>query len=221
MYCGEAPSKQSSTKTGTYTYNGIDRLDNDMGYLYDNCRACCTRCNFFKSTMNSDVFIETITSIAKNNTLRDGFTADKLKSYHERALTIAQNSHDKQTQVGAILIHPNSGAVIADGFNGFVRGAPDDELPNTRPDKYKYMMHAELNLLCNAVRHGIRTEDCILYSTMSPCTQCTRMIWQAGINTVYFKDVYSDFKDSEDMGDLIITVKKVGQFNMMNIYSKT
>ena len=221
VYCGVEPSRKSMSKTGEYIYNRIDRLDNNKGYTVDNCRACCTRCNFFKGTMASNVFLETAISIVKNNTLKNGFTIKKLKSYHKRAITIAKNSHDKQTQVGAILINPHSGAVIADGFNGFVRGAPDDKLPNTRPDKYKYMIHAEMNLICNAVRHGIQTQDCVLYTTMSPCVQCARMVWQAGIDTVYFKDTYSDFNKSVDMGDLIITIKKIGQFNMMSIRSKT
>ena len=38
--------------------NGIDRLDNDIGYILENCRPCCTECNFMKGIYSYDVFIE-------------------------------------------------------------------------------------------------------------------------------------------------------------------
>jgi deoxycytidylate deaminase len=148
------------------------------------------------------------------------FTQDRLMSYHRRAEAIAINSHDAQTKVSALLINPKSGAVISDGYNGFVRGAPDADLPTTRPDKYKYIVHAEVNLLCNAVRHGVRADDCVVYSTLSPCISCVRMLWQAGISAVYYKEVYRDFSESVDMGDIVIKVSKLGDFYRMDISAK-
>jgi hypothetical protein len=45
-FCGEEPQ------------SGIDRLDSYKGYTIDNVVACCTRCNFMKSTMDEKFFIE-------------------------------------------------------------------------------------------------------------------------------------------------------------------
>ena len=206
---------------GKYVYNGIDRLDNNIGYLYDNCATACKRCNFLKGTLNSGDFIEAIAQILRNNQLNIEIKPSKLNSYYKRALATASSSHDEQTKVGALLINPKSGAVIAEGYNGFVRGARDQELPKTRPEKYPYMVHAEMNLLCNAVRHGICTDNCVIFCTLSPCISCIRMLYQSGISTVYFKDMYSDIERSINMGDLILTITEIDEFYKITVEPNT
>ena len=125
-----------------------------------------------------------------------------------RAEIAALGSHDAETQVGAILVNNISGAVIADGCNGFVRDAPDKLLPNTRPEKYKYIVHAEVNLISNAVRHGISTNNCTLVCTMSPCVTCMRMLYQSGITRVIVKEKYKDYSQLKTMGDIKIAEEK-------------
>jgi dCMP deaminase len=144
----------------------------------------------------------------------------KLNYYHLRALATASASPDSSTKVGALLIHGESGAVIAEGYNGFIRGAPDDKLPNTRPEKYDYIIHAETNLLCNAVRHGISTNNCVLYCTISPCIRCVRMLYQAGIKEVYVKGFYADFDASVAMLDLDLSVTSLGEFSRIELKPK-
>jgi len=58
-YCGDIPSKKSTTPSnnGFYIYNGIDRMDNSKGYLLDNCLSCCTICNRAKSDMEYNDFV--------------------------------------------------------------------------------------------------------------------------------------------------------------------
>lgn len=142
----------------------------------------------------------------------------KIKSYFRRVDAIRHDSHDKETKVGAILVHGESGATIAEGYNGFVRGAPDHLLPNIRPDKYKYMQHAEMNLLCNAARHGISTNNCFVVCTLSPCTSCIRMLYQAGISTIIYREAYCDINESINMGDLNITTRVVdNKYSIMTV----
>ena len=43
-YCGVPPLQ----KMRGYTYNGIDRKDDDMGYTDCNTVPCCGECNFIK-----------------------------------------------------------------------------------------------------------------------------------------------------------------------------
>lgn len=144
----------------------------------------------------------------------------KLNYYHIRALATASASPDPSTKVGALLIHGESGAVIAEGYNGFVRGAQDDKLPLTRPEKYDYIIHAETNLLCNAVRHGISTNNCVLFCTISPCIKCMRMLYQAGIKEIYVKGFYSDFQQCSSMLDLSLDVTTQGEFSKIEIKPK-
>lgn len=107
--------------------------------------------------------------------------------------------------------------MLSSGFNGFVRGAKDKKLPNTRPDKYPYMIHAEQNLLLNCARHGISTEDCYMVVTLSPCAQCMRMSYQAGIRTIYFHDEYRDFQSQLKMRDLNVQVTKEGHLSKIEL----
>jgi dCMP deaminase len=135
----------------------------------------------------------------------------KNKRYMMRAEIAALGSHDAETQVGAILVKNSSGAVIADGCNGFVRGAPDDSLPNTRPDKYGYIVHAEANLLANCVKHGISGDDCMLICTMSPCVSCMRLLYQSGITKIIVKEKYRDYEQLKTMTDIKIVEKKTDE----------
>jgi len=117
----------------------------------------------------------------------------KLQTYMEVAETVAKRSHDAETKVGSLLVNNNTGAIIATGCNGFIRGADDSKLPNTRPDKYPYIIHSEQNLIANCARHGISMENTMLVCTMSPCLNCMRMLWQCGITKVVVKEKYRDF----------------------------
>ena len=51
-YCGSSPSSlmrcnryDTGPKWGEYMFNGIDRMDNDLGYILTNSAPCCWRCN--------------------------------------------------------------------------------------------------------------------------------------------------------------------------------
>lgn len=136
-------------------------------------------------------------------------TKKKLDSYYRRALAVAEDSPDEQTKVGALLIHGESGAVIGSGYNGFVRNAPDEKLPKTRPEKYDYMVHAEANMIFNCAKHGITTNECFVFCTLSPCCSCMRALYQSGIYLVFFKDVYRDFTKNAGMKDLHLKISEI------------
>lgn len=130
----------------------------------------------------------------------------KQANYMEHACVAAKRSHDAETQVGAVLVNNASGAVIATGFNGFVRGAPDAVLPNTRPDKYEYIVHAEENLVANCARHGISMDNCTVYCTLSPCKGCMRLLYNCGVTKVIVKELYRDFEEIRSMKDIDVTL---------------
>lgn len=144
-------------------------------------------------------------------------TEEKLKTYEKLARTIAEQSPDSQTKVGSIIIHSKTGAVLGSGFNGFVRGGPDQSLPTSRPEKYDYIIHAETNLLYNCARHGVSTDECFVYCTLSPCINCLRALYQSGIEYVFFKDTYRDFDKNTTMKDLHLKLSEVGEFVALKI----
>lgn len=71
-YCGQEPAQikrcyDSKTPKGAYyLYNGIDRVDNAVGYTEANCISCCGRCNWMKGTLHTEDFIIHIRKLARN-----------------------------------------------------------------------------------------------------------------------------------------------------------
>ncbi|MHA1737419.1 MAG: hypothetical protein ACTSWD_02465 [Candidatus Heimdallarchaeota archaeon] len=64
-YCGQSPSIKInySIKNGVEKdvyYNGIDRLNNDIGYNVDNCVTCCQICNKAKGILSESDFMQWI-----------------------------------------------------------------------------------------------------------------------------------------------------------------
>jgi dCMP deaminase len=96
------------------------------------------------------------------------------------AKVVSQRSHDIQTQHGCVITDRNN-RILGVGYNGFPRGLLDDNLPNTRPDKYPWMIHAERNALSNCV---VRPENGIAYVTGQCCNDCIMALWQEGVNKV-------------------------------------
>jgi len=65
-YCGRAPYNVKTSKYDSFTYNGIDRKDNSLGYTVANSLPCCKECNLRKGTMGYDEFMTWI-SVMLNN----------------------------------------------------------------------------------------------------------------------------------------------------------
>lgn len=57
-YCGVSPYQVTNEKksNGQYVYSGIDRVDNNEGYIFGNCVSCCGSCNRAKLTMTEEEF---------------------------------------------------------------------------------------------------------------------------------------------------------------------
>lgn len=63
-YCGCPPSTTSGQKfSSTFTHNGLDRIDNEKGYILDNVVPCCPKCNMMKNSLSRNTFIEHIKNI--------------------------------------------------------------------------------------------------------------------------------------------------------------
>lgn len=100
------------------------------------------------------------------------------KRFLELALHVAQWSKDPSSKVGAILVDKKR-RIIGTGYNGFARGVYDiRDRYNDRDLKYKFVCHAEVNCILNAIKS---TEGSTLYCTMFSCNECAKVIIQAGI----------------------------------------
>lgn len=68
FYCGQTPLSEAIYERcyGTYIYNGIDRVDNSIGYIKENCVSCCKDCNIGKGTKTVTEFYEWIDRVRKH-----------------------------------------------------------------------------------------------------------------------------------------------------------
>ncbi len=107
--------------------------------------------------------------------------------YIEMAEVWARNSYCKRRQVGALLVKDNM--IISDGYNGAPAGFEnicEDENGVTKP----YVLHAEANAITKVAKSGNNSRGATLYVTASPCLECSKLIIQAGITRVVYRDEY-------------------------------
>ena len=135
---------------------------------------------------------------------------DKLEIYMKMAHAMKTMSPDAETKVGAIMLSSEE-RIVASSFNGFLRGAIDKDLPKTRPDKHKYIQHAERNLLYNCAYEGISTKNTTVVCTLSPCTECLRACFQSGVEFIIFDELYNKFPSTDFYEELPVQ-KGVGRF---------
>lgn len=83
----------------------------------------------------------------------------------------ARRSPDRETKVGAVLVDwPTKRFSV--GYNGHPRGT--EGLPDSRPDKYPFMVHADVNALLNfPLSHS---DDAVMYLPFPPCEVCLGII---------------------------------------------
>ena len=107
--------------------------------------------------------------------------------YLQMAAVWAKNSYCKRRQVGALLVKDKM--IISDGYNGTPSGFEnvcEDENGVTKP----YVLHAEANAISKVAKSGNSSAGATLYITASPCIECAKLIIQAGITRVVYKDEY-------------------------------
>ena len=105
--------------------------------------------------------------------------------YMNIAKEFASWSKDPSTQVGAIAVG-DAGQVLTQGYNGFPRDVREgNERWHNRDEKYKYVVHAEMNCIYNASHNGVSLKDSTLYVYGLPvCNECAKGIIQVGIKRV-------------------------------------
>lgn len=107
--------------------------------------------------------------------------------YMQMASIWASNSYCKRRQVGALLVKDRM--IISDGYNGTPSGFEnicEDDSGSTKP----YVLHAEANAITKVAKSGNSSDGATLYVTASPCMECSKLIIQAGIKRVVYRDEY-------------------------------
>ena len=109
-------------------------------------------------------------------------------AYLKMAYEWANLSYCQRKKVGAIIV--KNRMIISDGYNGTPSGFEnncEDEEGNTK----WHVLHAEANAILKLVANGgMCSKGATLYCTMSPCIDCSKLVLQAKIARVVFREIY-------------------------------
>lgn len=117
--------------------------------------------------------------------------------YLELAKLASTWSEDTSRGVGAVIVGP-ANDIRSVGYNTMPRkidSSIDSRHSRENGEKYYWFEHAERNAIYNAVRSGMMTYDCTMYSSVFPCASCMRAIVQSGIKAL--KTVQPDLNDAK------------------------
>lgn len=121
---------------------------------------------------------------------------------------VAKMSYAVRLKVGAVIVRDDR--ILSMGYNGTPSGWDNEcekkiaayeevslesrsvtyfpEVLVTKPE----VLHAEANALMKLARSTESGQGATLFCTHAPCMECAKMIYQAGISTVYFGQRYRD-----------------------------
>lgn len=112
------------------------------------------------------------------------------------AKMVALKSKDIKRQVGAILVSQNDNRILSTGYNGLPSNIDDNIDWHNRNLVHSIIIHAEMNCILYA---SSKFENSILYSTLSPCKDCIKIIAAAKIKKIIYLDEYKDINISKEL----------------------
>ena len=119
------------------------------------------------------------------------------QAYMDVARRFAELSHARRLHVGAIVVKDDR--IISIGYNGMPAGwdndcedviqhSDDTTSLKTKPE----VLHAESNAIAKLAKSNDSGLGADIFITHAPCIECAKLIYQSGINSVYYSENYRD-----------------------------
>lgn len=122
----------------------------------------------------------------------------------------AELSSAVKLHVGAIIV--KNDRIISIGYNGMPSGwdnncedVLDDNSLLSKPE----VLHAETNAIAKLARSSESGEGASIFITHAPCLQCAKLIYQSGINSVYYRNTYRSDDGLNFLSKCNIEVEKI------------
>jgi len=122
---------------------------------------------------------------------------------------VARRSTCLRRHVGAVIV--KNKRMLATGYNGAPAGVTHCSetgclraklnVPSGERHELCRGIHAEQNAIIQAAFHGVSIQGAVLYCTNQPCSICAKMIINAGISAIYYKDGYDDLMSLEMLAE--------------------
>ena len=128
------------------------------------------------------------------------------KAYLKMAREWGNLSYCERRKVGALIVKDRM--IISDGYNGTPTGMEnicEDEENYTK----WYVLHAEANAIMKVASSTQSCSGATLYVTLSPCKDCSKLIYQAGIVRVVYIDQYKDTSGIDFLKDAGVEVVQI------------
>lgn len=111
---------------------------------------------------------------------------------------VSERSTCLRRHAGAVLVRDKR--ILSTGYNGVPSGLPHCEETgcprvNCRSGTHHELcraVHSEQNAIIQAALHGVSTEGSTLYCTLLPCTLCAKMLINARVCRVVYRENYPD-----------------------------
>jgi dCMP deaminase len=110
-------------------------------------------------------------------------------AFMEVAHVFAKLSKAERLKVGAIAV--KNGRILSIGYNGTPSGFDnkcEDENGKTKIE----VLHAEANCLAKLAKCTESSDGCAIFVTHSPCVECAKQMFVAGVKEVYYDKEYRD-----------------------------
>lgn len=140
-------------------------------------------------------------------------------SWDEYFMKLAEEVQTRTTclrrPVGAVIVKDRR--ILATGYNGVPTGLRHcietgclrEKLgvPSGQRHEICRGLHAEQNALLQAARYGINIEGASIYVTTQPCSVCAKMLINAGIKEIVYRDPYPDELSLELLAESAIEMR--------------
>ena len=145
-----------------------------------------------------------------------------IDAYMDVAERFAQLSSAVRLQVGTIVVKDDR--IISIGYNGmpagwdnvceekvyWIDGSLVDDAGyydlKTKPE----VLHAESNAVAKLAKSSESGNGATIFVTHAPCIDCAKLIYQSGINTVYYRTAYRDTSGVDFLAKSDVEVIKIG-----------
>lgn len=130
------------------------------------------------------------------------------------AFLIATRATCDRKHVGAVIVRDRE--ILATGYNGSIGGTPHcDDVGHLMVEGHCVRtVHAEINAIAQAAKHGHHIDGAAIYITARPCWNCFKVLANSGIKNIYYHESYRDDKNIEDALEFInMNITQIGGSN--------
>lgn len=115
------------------------------------------------------------------------------------ATIVAERATCTRASIGAVIVKDKN--IVATGYNGSPAGHPHcsevgclvyvSRNPDGEEEENCFRtIHAEINAIAQAAKHGVEINGADIYITASPCYHCLKTLMNTGISRIFYSKPY-------------------------------